>query len=287
MTDPMDLINKLAREEQELMKRRFLAPYFPGYGRVRVRVAGLVYQFRTDPRDKVGVGIFRPVSADRAEFMQEASPEEAEHYITCFPLARATTVFFETFWYALPVDLAAARKIGFEALVPVVEYEGFARDRIAGAFEYIEGHFDGARLWLKHLDPRADPFKTEELRKQTDRESAMQLKGLTPEDRAAIAIAFARKEAQMRLMLDCQIRIVLGARGARLESMREFSDGRIEVVWRSRSSHVYRTIVRRQDLSVVSAGICLSGEDRQFDLSSLVGVVHEGEQDDAIVQQEL
>lgn len=291
MVDPLDLIRRLADEERRLVGRELVAPHFPRAARVRVRVQGLIYEFKIGPRPAVGLGVFRAASRAHAEFVREASPEQAEEYLGCFPRVRAVTaVEADGGWHALPADAAAGRRAGFAGLVPVVELEGYARDRVAGAFEWLEGAYDGARVWLRHLDPRADVAKQDGLRRclaRADREAALAVKGLVAEDRAAVELAFRARGETERVVLESRVHSVLAARGGAVEALRSFPDGRVEVRWRSQSGREYTTLVRREDLSVVSAGICLSAEDARFDLGSLVGVVHEGEGARQIVEMDI
>jgi hypothetical protein len=45
------------------------------------------------------------------------------------------------------------------------------------------------------------------------------------------------------------------------------------VEWLARDGQLHTSAIAKNDLTVISAGICLSGEDQKFDLQSLVGVV--------------
>ncbi len=51
----------------------------------------------------------------------------------------------------------------------------------------------------------------------------------------------------------------------------------VEVQWESSRGGSYNSIARIKDLSIVSAGICLSNQDKKFDLVSLIGIVNQGE----------
>ena len=50
-----------------------------------------------------------------------------------------------------------------------------------------------------------------------------------------------------------------------------------QVEWRTRDGELHSSAIDKQDLTVISSGICLSGMDRDFDLQSLVGVMEQRE----------
>jgi hypothetical protein len=73
-------------------------------------------------------------------------------------------------------------------------------------------------------------------------------------------------------MIDTRLRAALTLGGAQLIGYESAGDC-LRVTW-ERAGQRSVTLIA-QDLSVVSAGICLSGEDSRFDLTSIVGVMGE------------
>ncbi|WP_293149813.1 hypothetical protein [Okeania sp. SIO2C9] len=61
MTDLRNLLNQLAAKEAQLNNIQFLAPCVGG-GRVKTRVAGIVYTFQTQPKKFECWGIFQPIN---------------------------------------------------------------------------------------------------------------------------------------------------------------------------------------------------------------------------------
>ena len=70
----------------------------------------------------------------------------------------------------------------------------------------------------------------------------------------------------------------LSRAGGRLSSYRDRGDNWL-VTWTAPGGRVHHSVIHKHDLTVISSGICLSGQDRNFDLQSLVGVM-EGAGDD-------
>jgi len=100
-------------------------------------------------------------------------------------------------------------------------------------------------------------------------------RGLSREEREAYALVWSilAQEAQDRVEL--RLRDALEHAGAELRDYIE-RDGayvvRYEVDGRPQISTIHP-----YDLSVMTAGICLAGQDRRFDLTSLVGVLREAD----------
>ena len=81
-----------------------------------------------------------------------------------------------------------------------------------------------------------------------------------------------RKSSRRLDLLGARIERAVRIGGAALQRWFEVSEAQSVVVWESRGRRV-TTHVRSADLSVLSAGICVSGEDRIFDLVALCSAV--------------
>ncbi|WP_430794711.1 hypothetical protein [Trichormus azollae] len=78
MTNIFKLINQIVIAEAQLSATQFLAPCVKG-GRVRTRVAGMVYTFTPKPSKFEGWGIFDAVDEKTAKLVEEVDvPQVAE-----------------------------------------------------------------------------------------------------------------------------------------------------------------------------------------------------------------
>ena len=308
--DPRALIARLGQESRELLTREIIAPLLPG-GRIRTRVSGLVYEFKSSERF-VGWGRFRPRNEREAEPLGEALPWERAGYLELFPLLRVVLLWpdssgrYPGTWLALPYNESDAHQrfgFGMEPL-PV-----FLCDPTAGAerFERVLVRVDGHALWFEGTDVLADPTHAEWLRNAAEQTSSEEvLPGLAASERQALLFwrlrqlelslaestrlteqarhqnrgaqrAWLHKQAQ-QFNLEERLRYALSKADATLHSFSEVTDtegllSQLIVEWSERGqSYRYRSVLDPR-LTVVSSGICLSGRDHDFDLTSLVSVM--------------
>ncbi len=276
MTDVRKLIARLGAQEAALMQATFLAPCLPG-SRVRTRIQGLTREFEA-PRDFEGWGVFAPQDERRARLVEPADPLAVSEFLALMKPFRVRLAHPATgrTWLAYPVN------------------EGDALQRLGGArpvLVHLVGHgarlevavarVDGGALWFDELDRKADPLEAERLNAalaETVPPEKLSGKGVTPEMRIAYELAATQEtffQETLRLRNEHErLRQALKVGGGGLRGYLDRGDHWV-VDWTDGHGTHHSSAISKSDLTVLSAGICLAGEDRRFDLQSLVGVVED------------
>jgi hypothetical protein len=181
-------------------------------------------------------------------------------------------------WLGLPAEPAPGG-VKVEGLAPVL----LARD--AQLFDPVRVRWDGIRFLFEGKNLRRDPSVAAFLREALAREvqpEALERPGLLPAEREAYRYQWAlrreakRKTAERRAEgAEERLRRAVAHADGRLHSFMERDDHYAVTFTVDGVRHT--STVHKGDLSVMVAGICLSGEDDKFDLPSLVGVLREGQ----------
>jgi hypothetical protein len=273
------LLNELAAQENALSSTQFVAPCVRG-GKVKTRVGGIVYTFSPKPRDFEGWGIFQPENEKTAIYLEEPSLPQIAEYLQQFKSLRLRLAYQlqgQT-WLAYPVNEADMRqRCGYCKPVPVHLVTDAAR------FEVVIVRTDGATCWFDECDRRADLLVTEKLRgelKKVTQPKELQFKGMTPEMRTLYDLVSQRAEEfnplkkQLKQQQEDEARLkgALQMGGGELQEFRDRKDHWV-VEWTTSDGERHSSAISKTDLTVMSSGICLSGEDQKFDLQSLVAVV--------------
>ncbi|BAZ47892.1 hypothetical protein NIES4103_04970 [Nostoc sp. NIES-4103] len=276
MTNIFKLINEIASAEAQLYTTQFLAPCVKG-GRVRTRVAGMVYTFTPKPSKFEGWGIFQPVDEKTATVVEEADLPQIAEYLQNFPQIRlrlAHRLQRQT-WLAYPVNEADMRQ-RLRVVKPIAVHlvtEGVA-------FEQIITRWNGQSCWFEEIDRRTDPTIPESLQsalKQLIPAEELQFKGITPEIRTVYKLATKQIEGFTQPQQDeKRLRKALQMGGGELRQFHDRGDY-WTVDWTTSDGVRHSSAIAKTDLTVISSGICLSGRDRDFDLQSLVGVMEQQE----------
>lgn len=196
MADIRKLINEIAAQEVQLRDTEFFAPCVRG-GKVRSRVANIIYTFSPQPQDFEGWGIFQPVNEKTAEMVEEPSLVQVAEYLKLLkPLRlRLAYVLQGQTWLAYPVnesDMQQRLGIAKPAIVHLVT-EG-------GVFEPIIARWDGGVWWFDEVDRRGDPLVGEQLRSHLRSLSDQNIRfaGMTPEMRTVYDLALQQTEEYQR-----------------------------------------------------------------------------------------
>jgi hypothetical protein len=260
-----DLIERFGNEEEAFLKTEFLAPVVRGAG-VRVRIAGIVCELAARARQE-GIFVLRPKSHREAAPVRPATRAEAKRYLELFPRARLVAALLHgERWFGLPAG-AAEKGVRVEGLVPIAIAPNLQ------LFQTASVRFDGALFLLEGTErPAEAAYLRDELGRGTPVE-ALSRKGLVDAERAAYARALELKREMEQSADERRLDRALKLAGAELESYHD-QQGSYVVSYRV-DGRPYTSVVAKGDLSVLSAGVCLSGRDRDFDLATLVGVLRQ------------
>ena len=273
-----DLLSKMATAETAFLDTEFLAPVLPGR-RVRVRIAGLVCTLRVSGAAQPGWAILKPLSLERAQVIARPSPRQIHDYLALFPAIKLVLVSRAgRDWLALPANRGDTR----------FQIDGPVRVHLATGvepFQQVVARFDGGHFWFQEVDRRRNPAIAAYLREALAAETPhdeLHKPTLTAEEREAYSLLYQAVEEARRDRVEIRLADALAHAGAELSSYIERDDAYTVVFAVDGLPH--RSTVRKEDLTVLVAGICLSGQDQRFDLQSLVGVIREGEQGGRIVR---
>lgn len=263
------LLDRVASAERDFLKAEFLAPVLKG-GQVRVRIEGLVLTLRVAGAYEPGWAILKPLSMDRAAILRKPALPQVRSYLGLFPSVRLLLLARgDTDWSAVQAQ-AGDTRFHIDGIVPVHLAVGVE------PFERIIARYDGARFLFQEVDRRRSPAIAAYLRQALQSgisPDALRKPTLTAEEKEAYRRVFqALKEAQ-RNRAETRLGDALSRADAALQSYIEHED--VYTVSFSANGRTHRATVRKDDLTVISAGLCLSGQDQRFDLQSLVGVIQE------------
>jgi hypothetical protein len=300
MTNIHQLLQQLEDQEKLLNETEFLAPCVSG-GLVKTSVANMIYTFKTQPDNFAGWGIFKPLDNQIAEVINEANLPQIARYLQLLkPLRLRLAYQLEgQSWLAYPINEADMVQ-RFKKAQPVVIHlvtEG-------SNFESIIARFDGGNFWFEEVDRKAQVqpimLLSEQLRLETNPDE-VKFSGLTPEMLIVYDLAWQQTATGKRQRSDLQklrspkkhsltpkerrnqinnhredVRLenALKQGGGSLETYRDRGDF-WQVEWRTSDGELHSSAINKNDLTVISSGICLSGKDTDFDLQSLVGVMEQ------------
>jgi hypothetical protein len=270
MGDVLDLIKKMGKKEFALTERIFISPVFSNR-LVATRVDGMLYTFKI-PQAKPGWYRIKPTGTKHARIAGEADFSEIEQYLKIFDKIRLVVALRkEGVYYSVP-DKANKFGIKPQDLIPV-----FLTDDSVMDFDRVIARYDGVNFWFERVDTANDPIKSEYLRNNLEKLlEAPKLKcpGLTFEEKLAYTLRTTLDkdlvEERKKKSLDEDVTHA-GGKMVRYAEKKDHYSVTYTVDGETFTSHISKDPKHW----VIAAGICLAGNDRRFDLKSLITVVRE------------
>lgn len=291
-----NILSKISSQDQAIQTKEIISSVSRQSRAIKTRVAGMVREFKIDLPNDTGIKIYRSTDYYNAQYVRDASKDEIERYLKIFPQAILILIYQDQgMWYGVPAYKNQYECVCRSDSVNIVPIQNVNEN--LDRFDYVYTRFDGSLFWYEDIDYRVDPNKLDQMReyiKKIDWGSKKRLvddpkiyelhiKGLTEEDRFGYQLAVRRVIQDIRDTFEDRLRDHLRDVNVKLDSYIEHGN-KVEVRWINASGQPYTTVIQKDGFRVVTAGICVSGEDKKFDLKSLVSVVTHAERVHGIVR---
>lgn len=272
MPDVLDIIRGLGEKEESLIGSEFVSPIFHNT-RVITLVKGLVYSLFV-PRTKPGWYRIKPVSVGEAEIAGEADLLQREDYLRRFPRIRVVLIQKQDDYYiGLPLK-NNNQGLSFHNPLPVL-----LSSDVISSFETVICGFDGSNLWFMDVDPSSDMIKSDYLREQFEKGTdpdKIRFKGLSLEEKIAYSVRCSLDKNHRELLKQRTLKQDVEFAGGQFVKYEERGD-HYSVTYKV-DDHEYTSYISKDPIhQVLTAGICLDGGDKDFDLTSLITVIREGQ----------
>jgi hypothetical protein len=277
MDPTIDLIRRLGQKENSIQSMEFVSPIYDNL-RVAVLIEGLVHRL-TIPKTAPGWYRLKPLDIKRAVVTEPADLPDVEAYLRHLTKIRLVILNKDgVVAQALPLK---NNKLGLDMAMPVPVY--LISDFI-DQFDTVVAGCDGANLWFWDSDCTNDPAKTEYLRERIGKESSpssIRFKGLTIEEKLAYSLCHTLIEKKKELTKEGMLKKDVEHAGGQFVKFSERRD-HYSVTYKVDGQQYTSYVSKDRAHSVLTAGICLRGGDRHFDLTSLISVLREGQRRDLI-----
>lgn len=269
----MSLLNKLIDQEKEVLSQHILSPVVCG-NPIIVRIAGVALSLRVNPKGFHGWGIFTYDGNHKSVTLNgEPSRRQKTQFLELLPRVRLV-VCSHSEKGTVGSLLDSDNRFSFDAA------SVFFAENIS-LFDTIVARFDGGRfLYERHTNYH--PRKIEELKSCFANETNPEKLNTFVNLYKAYKYAYNELIKTKELTIEQKVKQAIHRAGGNYKG---FVDrGETLTVQFSIDGTPFTPTVNSKTLRIESAGICLSGGDRAFDLQSFVHIAREGINNDNIVR---
>lgn len=260
------LFEKLAAQELSFSETEFLAPVLAGQ-KIKIKITNVIMELKVLPKRFSGWGVFKCVDFRTARRTRVASEFERGEYLNLFPSIRMIVVKNGDDFNGVSLPDNRFKITGQIPISLPIELE---------QFDCVSVRYDGQNFWFdsKVFDyaQQADYLREQFVVKT--KVDKLSTPGLLAEHISAYKFAQDELIRLTKVTVDDRIRAAVERGGGVYKTHKNLGSG-YTITYELNGEDYTSTV--DNNLHVQSAGICLSGTDKNFDLQSLMSVIREGD----------